>query len=82
MGGRGPQLEATMLDANKDPSLPSGGGLVTSDEPSAAELFLYAVGVARQQILVVLVIAMLGATFGAFLTATPPLVKDLRASCH
>ena len=45
-----------------------------ANEPSAAELFTYALGVVRRQMLVVLLFAMLGAGLGAitFLRATPP----------
>ena len=54
-----------MLELNKDHTS-LGGRLtaVTADEPSAAELFAYALGVVRRQMFIVLLFAMLGAGLG------------------
>jgi len=63
-----------MLELNKgQTSLPSDVGAVTADEPSATELLANAIGVARRQIFVFLLFAMLGAGLGAvfFLRAAP-----------
>ena len=45
-----------------------------ASEPSAAELFTYALGLVRRQMLVVLLFAMLGAGIGVvtYLRASPP----------
>ena len=76
-----------LLDMKSDQILPpSGVGKVTADEPSAAEMFAYAIGVARRQIFVVLLFALLGAGLGAVFfvkavptyTATATLLVDTR----
>ncbi len=55
-----------LLDMKRDQILPpSGVGTITAEEPSAAEMFAYATGVARRQIFVVLLFALLGAGLGA-----------------
>ena len=76
-----------LLDMKRDQILPpSGVGTVTAEEPSAAEMFAYAIGVARRQIFVVLLFALLGAGLGAVFfmkavptyTATATLLVDTR----
>lgn len=63
-----------MLELNRDQiSQTSGLGAITEEESSAADMFGFALGVARRQTLVVLLFAMLGAGVGAvsFLRAPP-----------
>ena len=76
-----------LLDMKRDQILPpSGVGTVTAEEPSSAEMFAYAIGVARRQIFVVLLFALLGAGLGAVFfikavptyTATATLLVDTR----
>jgi succinoglycan biosynthesis transport protein ExoP len=76
-----------LLDMKRDQILPpSRAAEVTADESSAAEMFAYAIGVARRQIFVVLLFALLGAGLGAVsfqraipaYTATATLLVDTR----
>ena len=63
-----------MLETNKDQIFrPGVTGAFRTDEPSATELLANAIGVARRQIFVFLLFAMLGAGLGAvfFLRAAP-----------
>ena len=63
-----------MLELNRDQiSQTSGLGAITEEESSAADMFGFALGVARRQTLVVLLFGMLGAGVGAvsFLRAPP-----------
>src|SRR5271165_3762078 len=63
-----------LLDMKRDQILPpSRVGEVTADEASPAEMFAHAIGVARRQIFVVLLFALLGAGLGAvfFMKAVP-----------
>jgi polysaccharide biosynthesis transport protein len=76
-----------MLDANKgQPSLLSEESRAAADEPSAAEMFAYALGVVRRQVLLVVLLAVAGTVLGAFFfvksppkyTATAMLLVDTR----
>jgi polysaccharide biosynthesis transport protein len=60
-----------MLEMNRTQTAPDE---TAANEPSAAELFTYALGVVRRQIFLVLLFAMLGAGLGVvmFLRASPP----------
>ena len=62
-----------MLELIRDQISRPGALRTVTDEPSSAESFAYAIGIARRQIFVVLLLAMLGAGLGAvfFLRATP-----------
>jgi succinoglycan biosynthesis transport protein ExoP len=63
-----------MLQLNKGPaSLDSRTHAATTNEPSAAESFTYAIGVVRRQIFVFLLFAILGSGLGVFtfLTSAP-----------
>jgi polysaccharide biosynthesis transport protein len=63
-----------LLDIKRDQILPpTGMGAVTAEETSLAEMLAYAIGVARRQIFVVLLFALLGAGLGAvFYTRAVP----------
>src|SRR5271166_6128814 len=76
-----------LLDMKRDQILPpSGVGTVTAEEPSSAEMLAHALGVARRQIFVVLLFALLGASLGSVFymravptyTATATLLVDTR----
>ena len=76
-----------MLDAHKgQPSLLSEESPAAADEPSAAEMFAYALGIVRRQILLVVLLAIAGTVIGAFFfvksppkyTATAVLLVDTR----
>ena len=62
-----------MLELNREPVSRLSSLRATADEPSAAELLAYVVGVARRQMSVVLLLAIFGAVVGAvfFLRAAP-----------
>ena len=62
-----------MLELNREPVSRLSSPRATADEPSAAELLAYVVGVARRQMSVVLLLAIFGAVVGAvfFLRAAP-----------
>ena len=63
-----------MLQLNEDHTSTGRQMDSTANEPSAAELFTYALGVVRRQMFVVLLFAMLGIGLGVviFLKASPP----------
>jgi polysaccharide biosynthesis transport protein len=72
--GGGEPCEADMLELNRDhTSLDVRVDAITANEPSAAEMFAYALGVVRRQIFIVLFSAMLGTSLGVvfFLKSTP-----------